>query len=132
MCKYIDVSKIVEALPEDIEERLNPSNHNHHPEIKIELPNFSAVEGLIEYGETKLIQSCTILYNFPDSHYGEINGFTTNIGLHIFSGVFKRSFSWYFFVKVYNPSTKPNRLPYGMFIGSFLIKHSLVLLVYNL
>ena len=34
MFKYIDVSKIVEAQPEDIEARLNQSNHTHHLEIK--------------------------------------------------------------------------------------------------
>ena len=44
MCKYIDLSKIVEGLPGYIIERLNPSNHNHHQEIKNELPIYSAVE----------------------------------------------------------------------------------------
>ena len=88
MCNYIDISKIVEALPE---------NDNYHHDIKIELPMFSADKEMIKCGESKQIQSCSILFNFPDSHYGEIKGFSTNIGLHSIGGVLKGNFSGYLY-----------------------------------
>ena len=52
MCNYIDISKIVEALPENIPENLNPSRHNYHHDIKIELPMFSADKEMIKSGES--------------------------------------------------------------------------------
>ena len=50
MCNYIDISKIVEALPE---------NDNYHHDMKIELPMFSADKEMIKCGESKQIQSCS-------------------------------------------------------------------------
>ena len=122
MCNYIDISKIVEALPENVSETLKPSRHNYHHDIKIELPMFSADKEMIKCGESKQIQSCSILFNFPDSHYGEIKGFSTNIGLHSIGGVLKGNFSGYLYIKAYNSGIEPLTLPSGMFIGTLVIK----------
>ena len=81
MCQYIDVTSLTTCLPVNIECGSNPSNHYNHPEIKLEFPICSSQEEVLEIGETKRVQSCTVLYNLPDSHYIRFKGFSTNIGM---------------------------------------------------
>ena len=96
MCQYIDVTKIVNALPENITYGVHSPNHYHHPELTIGFPICTASEEKLEPGETKNVQSCTILDNLPESHYAEFKGNVTNIGVYSISGVLKSSFSGFF------------------------------------
>ena len=120
MCQYIDLTKLIFGVPDHDE--LNPSNHCEHPDIKVELPICLGEEELIESGATKAVQTCSILYNCPESHFVKFRGINTNLGLQTISGVLKYNFSGYFFVKVYNSSTEAVKLPSGMYLGSVLIK----------
>ena len=87
MCQYIDLTKIIIGVPEHVE--LNPNNHCEHPDIKLELPICLGEEELIEAGKTKAVQTCSILYNCPESHYVKFKGINTNLGLQSISGVLK-------------------------------------------
>ena len=122
MCQYVDLTKLVYALPESIEDQINPTNHYNHPEIKIELPVCAAYEELIDSGETKSVQSCTILYNCPESHYISFVGMGTNIGLYTLNGVLKQDFSGYFHVTVYYSNLESFKIPIGTYLGSLRIK----------
>ena len=92
MVRYVDVSKIISSLPETIEDELNLMVDFKHSDIKIELPICSSYDELIETGKTKTIQSCTTLYNCPESHFLSFDGVNTNIGLYTVSGVLKQKF----------------------------------------
>ena len=120
MCQYIDLTNLIIGIPEHVE--LNPSNHCEHPDIKVELPICLGEEELVESGKEKAVQTCSILYNCPESHYIKFKGINTNIGLQTISGVLKNNFSGYFFVKIYNSSTEAVKLPSGMYLGSVVIK----------
>ena len=122
MCQYIDISKIVNTFPENIGVSSYSPNHHRHPEILIEFPICGASEEILQSGETKSIQSCTILHNIPESHYLEFKGFATNIGVYSLSGVLKNSFSGYFYVTTHNSSIKCQRIPTGTHLGSLSIK----------
>lgn len=122
MCQYIDVTKIVNALPENIYYSVHSSNHYRHPEITIGFPTCVASEEKIESAETKTIQSCTLLHNLPESHYVEFKGIETNIGVHSISGVLKNSFSGFFYVTTHNSSTESQIIPAGTYLGSLFIK----------
>ena len=52
-----------------------------------------SIRWINEIGKTKTVQSCTILYNCPESHYLSFDGVNTNIGLYTVSGVLKLKIS---------------------------------------
>lgn len=54
MCHYIDVTKIVDALPENITYGVHSPNHYRHPEITIRFPICAASEEQLEPGKKKL------------------------------------------------------------------------------
>ena len=122
MCQYIDVSTLTSSLPETTEHGSNPSNHYNHPEIKLEIPICSLDEELIESGITKIVQSCTVLYNLPDSHYLRFKGFSTNIGMFTLGGVLKNDFCGYFHAMVHNSSLQTLKFPPGTYLGSLIVK----------
>ena len=116
MCQYINVTQLINALPEDTD-CIYSSNHYRHPEIKIEIPICVARDELLESGQTKIVQSCTILYNLPESHYLEFKGIVTNIGIYSTSGVLKNNFSGFFHVTTYNSSIESQKIPAGTHLG---------------
>ena len=111
MCQYIDITSLTSHLPKNINHLSNPANHYNHPEIKIELPICSADEELIEAGRTKRIQSCTVLYNLPDTYYLKFKGVSTNIGMYTLSGVVKNDFFGYFHAVVHISSLESLTIP---------------------
>ena len=122
MCHYIDVTKIVDALPENITYGVHSPNHYRHPEITIRFPICAASEEQLEPGETKIVQSCTILNNIPESHYVEFQGNVTNIGVYSISGVLNISFSGFFYATTHNSSIQSQIIPAGTHLGSVFIK----------
>ncbi len=122
MCQYIDVTKIVHTLPETIDHSIYSSNHFRHPEIKIEFPICLSGDEILESCQTKIVQSCTILYNLSESHYLEFKGIATNIGVFSISGVLKNSFSGFFYVSTHNSSLESQKIPAGTYLGSLCIK----------
>ena len=122
MCQYIDVAKIVNALPENINYGVHSPNHYRHPEITIGFPICTADEEKFEPGETKSVQSCTILNNFPESHYVEFKGNVTNIVVYSISGVLKISFSGFFYATTHNSSIESQNMPAGTHLGTIFIK----------
>ena len=128
MWQYIDVSKIVNTLPENNDWSLHSTNYFSHPEIKIELPICVANDHSLESGQTKIVQPCTILHDTPSSHYLEFKGIETNIGVYTISGVLKNTFTGYFYVITYNSSTQSRFIPSGTRIGSMFIKKITTLL----
>ena len=111
MCQYIDITSLTSNLPENINHLTNLTNHYNHPEIKIEVPICSADEAFIESGRIERIQSCTVLYNLPETYYLEFKGFATNIGMYTLSGVVKSDFFGYFHVVVHNSSLESLTIP---------------------
>ena len=122
MCQYIDIQKLVNALPEKNECSLNSANHYHHPEISIELPICLFNDELFEAVQTKKVQTCTILYNLPDSHYVEFNGFKFNTGVYSLSGVIRNNFCGFFYASVHNSCIHTQVIPTGTCLGSLSIK----------
>ena len=127
MCQYIDMRKIIDALPDEIcssSSSLNPSKHSAHPDIYVTFPVCVSGEEVIDFGETKLIQTCTIILvdNIPSTHYMKFDGINTNIGLHTLSGILKNDFSGYFYARAHNSSTEVVKIPSGTYIGSLVLK----------
>ena len=119
------MKKIIDALPDEIcSSSLNPSKHLAHPDINVTFPVCVSGEEVLDSGETKLVQTCTIILvdNIPSSHYMKFEGITTNIGLHTLSGVLKNDFSGYFYARTHNSSTEVFKLPSGTYIGSLVLK----------
>ena len=126
MCQYIDLKKIIDTLPEEIcsSSSINPPNHLAHPDINVSFPICVSGEEVLDSGETKLIQTCTIILfdNILSSHYMKFKGITTNIGLRTLSGVLKNDFSGYFYVKTHNSSTNILKIPSGTYLGSLHLR----------
>ena len=91
MCQYIDLTKLIFGVPDHVE--LNSSNHCEHPDIKVELPICLGEEELVESGKTKAVQTCSILYISPESHFVRSKAINTNLGLQTISAVLKDNFS---------------------------------------
>ena len=127
MCQYIDMKKIIYALPDEIcssTSALNSSKHSTHPDIHVRFPICVSSEEVLDVGETKLVETCTIILvdNIPSSYYMKFEGINTNIGLHTLSGILKNDFSGYFYAKAHNSSTEVLRIPSGICIGSLVLK----------
>ena len=121
------MKKIIDALPDEIcssTSALNPSKHLAHPDIYVTFPVCVSSEEVLDVGETKLVQTCTIILvdNIPSSYYMKFEGINTNIGLHTLSGILKNDFSGYFYAKAHNSSTEALRIPSGTCIGSLVLK----------
>ena len=122
MCQYIDVKKLVNALPEKNECSFYSTNHYYHPEISVELPICVSNEESFEAVQTKKVQTCTILYNLPDSHYVNFNGFRFNTGVYSLSGVIRNNFCGFFYASVHNSCAHSQVIPSGTCSGSLSIK----------
>ena len=121
------MKKIIDALPDEIcssTSALNTSKHLAHPDIYVTFPVCVSGEEVLDVGETKLVQTCTIILvdNIPSSYYMKFEGINTNIGLHTLSGILKNDFSGYFYAKAHNSSTVALRIPSGTCIGSLVLK----------
>ena len=119
------MKKIIDALPEDIcSSSLHQSNHFAHPDINVTFPVCVSSEEVLDSGETKLVQTCSIILfdNIPSSHYMKFERITTNIGLHALSGVLKNDFSGYFCVRTHNSSTGVLKISSGTHIGSLIVR----------
>lgn len=71
---------------------------------------------------TRKVQSCTVLYNLPLSHYVEFKGISTNIGIFVRDGVINNDLSGFVHVYVYNSSTESRALRIGMRQESLSLK----------
>ena len=122
MCQYIDINKLVDALPQKCQCTLYEPRYCHHLEIAIDFPICLAQEEILDSCMTKKVQSCTVIYNVPLSHYVEYKGISTNIGIFTKDGVLANDTCGYVHVYVYNSSTESRVLPIGMRIGSLSLK----------
>ena len=119
------MKKIIDALPDEIcSISLNPSKHLAHPDINVTFPVCVSGEEVLDSGETKLVQTCTIILfdNIPSSHYMKFEGITTNIGLRTLSGVLKNDFSGYFYARTHNSSTDVLKISSGTYIGLLVLR----------
>ena len=119
------MKKIIDALPDKIStDSLNSSNHLVHPDISVTFPVCVAGEEVIDSGETKRVQTCTLILfdDIPSSHYMKFEGITTNIGLRTLSGVLKNDFSGYFYAMTHNSSTEALKVPSCTYVGSLVLR----------
>ena len=96
MCQHIDIKKFSNALPKKNAGSFYSVNHHHHPEILNEFPICVANEQSVEAVQTKQVQTCTILYSLPNSHYVELNGVRFNTGIYSLIGVARDNFCGFF------------------------------------
>jgi len=77
---------------------------------------------IIDSGSIKKVKTSVAVYNTPNTHYIQLEGISTNIGLSSVGGVLKPDTFGYIYIYVKNTSLQSRALPKQMKLGSIYIK----------
>ena len=115
--QYIDVSRIIQSLPESDESCNNSCFHHATVQFDVCL----AEESTVESGGVIKVKTCAAVYNIPDTHYVDFHGIRTNIGVSTKEGALKNNSFRYMYAYVHNSSLGTHILPSRMKLGYLTI-----------
>jgi len=114
MCHILDVAKIVDSF--------GCNSLFNFSTICVSIDVCLASDDVIDSGSIKKVRTNVAVYNTPSTHYIQLEGISTNIGLSSVDGVLKTDTFGYIYVYVKNSSLQTHALPKQMKIGSISIK----------
>ncbi|HIF02108.1 MAG TPA: hypothetical protein EYQ84_01820 [Nitrospinaceae bacterium] len=114
MYHILDVAKIVESFSCDSQLK--------YTQIHLGIDVCLADDEVIDVGSTKKVKTCAAVYNIPNTHYIQLEGISTNIGICSIGGVLNPDTFGYIHIYVKNTSLQSHALPKHMQLGSIFVK----------